>query len=68
MDNIDIHTDATVKAALHSSYNIDKQMTDSRGDVAYLMADVSNVGAEELKGLWVRLEELEAKIRTRILY
>lgn len=51
-----------------ADHNIDKQMTDSRGEVAYLMADVSDVGQEELKGLWDKLEGLEARIRTRILY
>jgi D-3-phosphoglycerate dehydrogenase len=51
-----------------ADHNIDKQMTDSRGDIAYLMADVSDVGQQELKGLWERLEGLEAKIKTRILY
>lgn len=51
-----------------ADHNIDKQMTDSRGEIAYLMADVSGVGVEDLKGLWDKLEGLEARIRTRILY
>ncbi|KAE9975327.1 hypothetical protein EG328_003227 [Venturia inaequalis] len=51
-----------------ADHNIDKQMTDSKGEIAYLMADVSDVGVEELKGLWDKLEGLEAKVRTRILY
>ncbi|QDS70507.1 hypothetical protein FKW77_010195 [Venturia effusa] len=51
-----------------ADHNIDKQMTDSRGEIAYLMADVSDVDAEELKGLWNKLESLEARIRTRMLY
>jgi D-3-phosphoglycerate dehydrogenase / 2-oxoglutarate reductase len=32
-------------------HNVDKQMTDSRGDVAYLMADISNVGEGEIADL-----------------
>lgn len=49
-------------------HNVDKQMTDSRGEVAYLMADVSNVSAADIKDLYERLEELSARIKTRILY
>ena len=47
---------------------LDKQMTDSKGDVAYLMADVSNVDQAEIKSLWQDLEGLSSRIRTRILY
>ena len=39
-------------------HNVDKQMTDSRGEVAYLMADISNVNVAELKELYNRLEAL----------
>lgn len=49
-------------------HNVDKQMTDSRGEVAYLMADISNVTAADLKDLYERLEESSARIKTRILY
>jgi D-3-phosphoglycerate dehydrogenase len=51
-----------------ADHNIDKQMTDSRGDVAYLMADVSQVQEAELSDLFGSLEGDEARIRTRILY
>jgi D-3-phosphoglycerate dehydrogenase len=51
-----------------ADHNIDKQMTDSRGDVAYLMADVSQVQETELSDLFSSLEGDEARIRTRILY
>jgi D-3-phosphoglycerate dehydrogenase len=51
-----------------SDHNIDKQMTDSRGEIAYLMADISEVKPEELKHLYQNLEETSAHIRTRILY
>ncbi|KAF2403211.1 D-3-phosphoglycerate dehydrogenase [Trichodelitschia bisporula] len=50
------------------NHNVDKQMTDSRGDVAYLMADVSGVTQEEMKTLYQSLEDLQSRIRTRILY
>ena len=49
-------------------HNVDKQMTDSRGDVAYLMADISNVNINEIKDLYQNLESLSSRIRTRILY
>ncbi|KAF2637857.1 D-3-phosphoglycerate dehydrogenase [Massarina eburnea CBS 473.64] len=56
-----------VNAALHH-HNIDKQSSDSRGDVAYLMADVSEVKESEIKDLFQSLEELGSRIRTRMLY
>ncbi|PYI10101.1 D-3-phosphoglycerate dehydrogenase [Aspergillus sclerotiicarbonarius CBS 121057] len=49
-------------------HNVDKQMTDSRGDVAYLMADISNVDNMTIKDLYERLESLGSRIMTRILY
>ncbi|BDD61944.1 D-3-phosphoglycerate dehydrogenase 2 [Monascus purpureus] len=49
-------------------HNVDKQMTDSRGDVAYLMADVSSVDTSMIKDLYERLESLSSRIMTRILY
>ncbi|KIX10350.1 phosphoglycerate dehydrogenase [Rhinocladiella mackenziei CBS 650.93] len=49
-------------------HNVDKQMTDSRGDVAYLMADISNVKETEIAELYRELESLSARIITRILY
>jgi D-3-phosphoglycerate dehydrogenase / 2-oxoglutarate reductase len=41
-----------------ADHNVDKQMTDSKGEVAYLMADVSNVDQAEIKDLWQNLEDL----------
>jgi D-3-phosphoglycerate dehydrogenase len=49
-------------------HNVDKQMTDSRGDVAYLMADISDVDSANIKDLYERLESLPSRIMTRILY
>ncbi|KAL5332368.1 hypothetical protein BJX70DRAFT_404669 [Aspergillus crustosus] len=43
-------------------HNVDKQMTDSRGDVAYLMADISNVDNATIKDLYERLESLSCTI------
>ncbi len=49
-------------------HNVDKQMTDSRGDVAYLMADISSVKETEVAALYRELEGLRERIITRILY
>jgi len=53
---------------IFEDHNVDKQMTDSRGDVAYLMADISNVSTEEIKVIYQSLEELSSRIKTRVLY
>ncbi|KAF2272289.1 uncharacterized protein EI97DRAFT_386023 [Westerdykella ornata] len=44
-----------------SEHNVDKQMSDSRGDVAYLMADISNVREDEIRKLYQSLEDLPCK-------
>ena len=49
-------------------HNVDKQMSDSRGDMAYLMTDISNVNQSEIEDLFQQLEGLPSKIRTRVLY
>ncbi|KAF1351705.1 D-3-phosphoglycerate dehydrogenase-like protein [Lizonia empirigonia] len=50
------------------NHNIDKQMSDSRGEVAYLMADLSDVKEDEIRDLFQSLQELSSCIRTRVLY
>lgn len=54
--------------AILGDHNVDKQMTDSRGDVAYLMADISDVNVTLIKDLYQRLESLSSRIMTRVLY
>lgn len=49
-------------------HNVDKQMTDSRGDVAYLMADISDVNQGDISNLYNNLEDLGSCVRTRVLY
>ncbi|CUM67554.1 uncharacterized protein PRCAT00005254001 [Priceomyces carsonii] len=51
-----------------SNHNIEKQYTDSRGDVAYLMADISDVDINDIKTLYEQLEQTPYKIATRLLY
>lgn len=49
-------------------HNVDKQITDNKGDVAYLMADISNVHLSDIKDISDSLEALSSRIMTRILY
>lgn len=51
-----------------SDHNVDKQMTDSRGDVAYLMADISDVDNATIKDIYEQLESLQPRIMTRVLF
>jgi D-3-phosphoglycerate dehydrogenase len=48
-------------------HNIEKQMSDSRGEVAYLMADISAVKEEEIRDLYQSLEELSCKCNTTVI-
>jgi len=50
------------------NHNIEKQMSDSRGEVAYLMADIGDVQEGEIRDIFQSLEELSSCIRTRVLY
>ncbi|KAH6658375.1 hypothetical protein BKA67DRAFT_512409 [Truncatella angustata] len=50
------------------NHNVDKQISDSRGDVAYLMADVSDVGSADIKDISDSLEALSSRILVRVLY
>lgn len=49
-------------------HNVDKQTTDSKGQIAYLMADISNMQTDVAKDLYQRLENLSSRIATRVLY
>jgi D-3-phosphoglycerate dehydrogenase len=42
-------------------HNVDKQITDNKGDVAYLMADISDVKPSEIKEISDSLEALSCK-------
>jgi hypothetical protein len=43
------------------SHNVDKQISDSRGDIAYLIADVSEVRTSDIKEISDSLEALSCK-------
>lgn len=51
-----------------SNHNIEKQFSDSRNEVAYLMADISDVDNSDIKSLYEQLEQTPYKIATRLLY
>lgn len=51
-----------------ADHNVDKQISDSKGDIAYLMADVSNVKAEDIKNIHDSLDSLTSRVLTRVLY
>ncbi|KAF2474378.1 D-3-phosphoglycerate dehydrogenase-like protein [Lindgomyces ingoldianus] len=53
--------------AILAHHNVEKQMTDSRAEVAYLMADISEVKEEEIKDLWQSLEELSCMYPDKLL-
>ncbi|KAF8168170.1 d-3-phosphoglycerate dehydrogenase 2 [Crassisporium funariophilum] len=50
-----------------SLYNVEKQYSDSKGEVAYLMADISEVSFAELPNLKARISSTDANIITRFL-
>ncbi|CAN3356704.1 D-3-phosphoglycerate dehydrogenase 1 [Diutina catenulata] len=51
-----------------SNHNIEKQFSDSQGDIAYLMADISDVDSADIKSLYEQLEQTPFRIATRLLY
>ncbi|KAJ7634242.1 hypothetical protein DFH06DRAFT_682537 [Mycena polygramma] len=50
-----------------SPYNVEKQYSDSKGEVAYLMADIADVSVEEIAKLRERISSTSANILTRFL-
>ncbi|KAK3325627.1 hypothetical protein B0H66DRAFT_599781 [Apodospora peruviana] len=51
-----------------AEHNVDKQISDSKGDIAYLMADVSNIKTEDIRNIRDNLDSLSSRVLTRILY
>ncbi|KAH9025876.1 hypothetical protein EDB85DRAFT_1869388 [Lactarius pseudohatsudake] len=50
-----------------SPYNVEKQYSDSKGDVAYLMADIADVGPQDVNRLREMISKTSANILTRLL-
>jgi len=50
-----------------SPYNVEKQYSDSKGDVAYLMADIADVSPSDVNKLRELISKTSANILTRLL-
>ncbi|CDZ97928.1 d-3-phosphoglycerate dehydrogenase 2 [Phaffia rhodozyma] len=53
---------------IFAEHNIEKSASDSKGDIAYLMADISDVTKEEVHALHAAIQNTKANIITRLLY
>lgn len=54
--------------AILGGYNVERQLSDSKGDIAYLMADIANVDAAGVKDIYESISALPANVATRVLY
>jgi len=50
-----------------ASYNVEKQYSDSKGDIAYLMSDISDVSPADIEALQEQISHTKANILTRLL-
>jgi D-3-phosphoglycerate dehydrogenase / 2-oxoglutarate reductase len=50
-----------------ASHNVEKQFSDSKGDIAYLMADIADVSEEDIQSIHDRINNTRANIITRLL-
>ncbi|RPD55828.1 hypothetical protein L226DRAFT_451700 [Lentinus tigrinus ALCF2SS1-7] len=50
-----------------SPYNVSKQYTDSKGEIAYLMADIADVSPSDVNSLKHQISKTKANILTRLL-
>ncbi|KAG8906613.1 hypothetical protein FRB99_006483 [Tulasnella sp. 403] len=50
-----------------SDHNVEKQYSDSKGDVAYLMADISGVSDKDIHEMQTRISKTTSNILTRLL-
>ncbi|CAO3644001.1 unnamed protein product [Cunninghamella echinulata] len=53
---------------IFADHNVEKQYSDSKGDIAYVMADISNVTENQLHSLYDAITATPANIKTRMLY
>ncbi|KAI9340123.1 hypothetical protein BD770DRAFT_399829 [Pilaira anomala] len=53
---------------IFAEHNVEKQYSDSKGEIAYVMADISNVSQENLQSVHDAIVATPANIRTRVLY
>ncbi|KAI8990525.1 hypothetical protein BD414DRAFT_438185 [Trametes punicea] len=50
-----------------SPYNVEKQYSDSKGEIAYLMADIADVSPTDVNSLREQISKTSANILTRLL-
>lgn len=50
-----------------SPFNVEKQYSDSKGEIAYLMADIADVSSSDVNSLREQLSKTSANILTRLL-
>ncbi|KAG8803700.1 hypothetical protein FS842_010075 [Serendipita sp. 407] len=50
-----------------ASHNVEKQFSDSKGEIAYLMADIADVSEEDIESIRDRINRTRANIITRLL-
>ncbi|GAA99161.1 uncharacterized protein L969DRAFT_103892 [Mixia osmundae IAM 14324] len=53
--------------AILGEYNVERQLSDSRGDLAYLMADIADVDQEGVRAIYEAIQQTPANIATRVL-
>ncbi|BGP14541.1 hypothetical protein JCM10213_001889 [Rhodosporidiobolus nylandii] len=51
-----------------AEHNVEKQFSDSKGDIAYLLADVTNVDEAEINDIYQAIAGSRANIATRMLF
>ncbi|CAO3591990.1 unnamed protein product [Absidia cylindrospora] len=51
-----------------ADHNVEKQYSDSKGDIAYVMADISKVAPDQLHKLYDAITATPANVKTRVLY
>lgn len=49
-------------------YNVSKQFSDSKGDIAYLLADLENVSESQLKEIYDAISGQRTNVATRLLF
>lgn len=53
---------------IFADHNVEKQHSDSKGDIAYVMADIANVSEEHILKLYNAITVTRANVNTRLLY
>ncbi|CAG8520993.1 5385_t:CDS:2 [Acaulospora colombiana] len=53
---------------LLSDHNVEKQHSDSHGEIAYMMADVSSVDDHDIREIYTNISSIKENILTRIVY